>query len=386
MIHMSTELILWIKKILILVAILAIGYILYVIQSLILVLLISSFITILITPLIDLMEQRRIHASITIIGIYLIIIIIGSIVAWTIIPIIITYVSDTVSTVIRWANEAQMTYTSQWIHWFGFNPYIEKTILFLFNESNIDHTLSFIRDNAGNIQSVITKQLSSLTTGGFSILSSVGGVFFNWILIAIMTFSMAIERRNIGKFILDIIPDTIEWYIVEHYKEIQGTLNAWIKAMLILSLSIFFITYVGLTLVEVIGEFDTGRTFTLALISGVMEFIPYIGPMIALIPALIIGLGISWKAAIIITILYIIIQQVENNFLVPYVMSKSLDLSPFLVFVVMIAWATIGGILGIILAVPIAAICRVIYISYKKNRSKNTSHVEIMNSRKTKKI
>ena len=107
--------------------------------------------------------------------------------------------------------------------------------------------------------------------------------------------------------------------------------------MLILSLSIFFITYVGLTLVEVIGEFDTGRTFTLALISGVMEFIPYIGPMIALIPALIIGLGISWKAAIIITILYIIIQQVENNFLVPYVMSKSLDLSPFLVFVGMIA-------------------------------------------------
>ena len=68
-----------------------------------------------------------------------------------------------------------------------------------------------------------------------------------------------------------------------------------------------------------------------------MEFIPYIGPIIALIPALIIGLGISWKAALAITILYIIIQQVENNILVPYVMSRSLELSPFLVFVVMIA-------------------------------------------------
>jgi predicted PurR-regulated permease PerM len=106
--------------------------------------------------------------------------------------------------------------------------------------------------------------------------------------------------------------------------------------MLVLSFSIFFITYVSLTLVELVFGFDTDRTFTLALIGGVMEFIPYIGPIIALIPALIIGLGISWKAALIITILYIIIQQVENNFLVPFVMSRSLDLSPFLVFVVMI--------------------------------------------------
>jgi predicted PurR-regulated permease PerM len=136
--------------------------------------------------------------------------------------------------------------------------------------------------------------------------------------------------------------------------------------MLILSFSIFFITYVSLTLVEFIFGFDTGRTFTLALISGVMEFIPYIGPLLSLIPALIIGAGISWQVALAITILYLIIQQVENNILVPYVMSRSLDLSPFLVFVVMIAGATLGGILGIILAVPIAAIGRVIYMSYRK--------------------
>lgn len=147
---------------------------------------------------------------------------------------------------------------------------------------------------------------------------------------------MAIERKSIGKFILEILPANIEHYLIRHYKEIQSTLNAWIKAMLILSFSIFFITYIGLTLIEVIFNFDTNRTFTLALISGVMEFIPYIGPFVALIPALIIGLGISWKAAFVITILYIIIQQIENNFLVPYVMSRSLDISPFLVFVVML--------------------------------------------------
>lgn len=383
---MSTELITWVKKILILASILLAGYLLYLIESLVLVLVVSSFITILISPLIDMMEKRRIHASLTIIWVYLIIIIIGSVVVGTIIPIIITYVTDTVTTVITWANEAQSIYAIHWIQWFNLSPYIERTILFLFNDSNIEHTLSFIRDNAGNIQSVITGQLSTLTSGGFSILSSVGGVFFNWVLIAVMTFSMALERRKIGNFILEVMPDDIESYLIGHYKEIQTTLNAWIKAMLILSFSIFFITYISLTIIEIIFGFDTNRTFTLALIGGVMEFIPYIGPIIALIPALIIGLGISWKAALIITILYISIQQVENNFLVPFVMSRSLDLSPFLVFVVMIAWATLGGILGIILAVPIAAICRVIYINYQKNRNWTQSKKELQEIQKIKKV
>lgn len=85
-----------------------------------------------------------------------------------------------------------------------------------------------------------------------------------------------------------------------------------------------------------------------------MEFIPYVGPLIALIPAAIIGLGISWEVSIAIMILYLLIQRVENDFLVPYVMSKALNLSPILVFIVMMAGASLGGILGIILAVPIA--------------------------------
>ena len=91
-----------------------------------------------------------------------------------------------------------------------------------------------------------------------------------------MTFLMTLERKTIGKFILDIMPDNIEIYLISHYKEIQTTLNSWIKAMLLLSFSIFFITYISLTLVELIFNFDTNQTFTLALISGVMEFIPYV--------------------------------------------------------------------------------------------------------------
>lgn len=104
-----------------------------------------------------------------------------------------------------------------------------------------------------------------------------------------------------------------------------------------------------------------------------MEFVPYIGPILSVIPAIIIGLGISWEATMMILILYIIIQQTENNILVPYIMSKNLDISPLFVFVIMLFGATLGGILGIIVAVPIAGIIKVLYtdiIDRKKKRGR----------------
>jgi len=340
---------------------------------------ISWFITILITPLADKWEKYHIPAWMTVIGIYVIIFLLGSIVIGTLIPIVINYVTDTANLVINWVNTAQNIYMTQGISGFHFHPYIERLILLILWENNIEHTLDIIKQNAGNIQSIITTQIKSLTSGGISIVSAVGGVVANWSLIAVMTFMMVLERKQVGNFILSMAPKNIDIYLHDHYHQIQHVTTAWMKAMIILSLSIFVITYIWLLTLETIFDFDTGRTFTLAIIGGIMEFIPYVGPIIALIPALIIGLGISWKVAGIITILYIIIQQIENNFLVPKVMSRSLDLSPILVFIVMLMGATLWGILGIILAVPIAGVARVIYGEYQK---KSKSHLTQENQEK----
>lgn len=155
-------------------------------------------------------------------------------------------------------------------------------------------------------------------------------------MIGITTFFIIIERNSIGQLFLNLTPNHLEGYIRKMYKKIQLVCISWIKATAILSFSIFALTYIGISLVEMIFGFKTESTFTLAIISGIMEFIPYIGPILSVIPAMIIGLGISWETTIILLIVYIIIQQTENNFLVPYVMSKNLDISPLFVFIVML--------------------------------------------------
>ncbi len=380
---MNAEIITWIKKIFILLFIIGILYILYTLSSLVLIIVIAGFITILINPLAEKGERYNIPAWMSVIGVYIVIFFLWSIVIGTLIPIIIDYVTNTVTIITNWVNTAQSVYTREGLSGFHFHPYIERTIRLVFWEANIEHTLNIIKQNAGNIQSMITNQISSLTSGSISIVSAVGGVVANWAFIAIMTFFMVLERRKISNLLLSLAPAHFDIYLKNHYRSVQNVCNSWIKATLILSVSIFVVTYLWLSLLEFmlntdflqnllnIEPFQIENKFSLALIGGIMEFIPYIGPLIALVPAAIIGLGIWWEVALAITILYLIIQRIENDFLVPYVMSKALDISPLFVFIIMIAWASLGGILGIILAVPIAWVAKVIYTEYqdKKNSS-----------------
>lgn len=91
-----------------------------------------------------------------------------------------------------------------------------------------------------------------------------------------------------------------------------------------------------------------------------MEFIPYVGPFLALLPALAIVAGMGMTPVVSVLILYIIIQQAENNIIVPMVMSKTLSLPPFLIILVMTVMASLFGIAGILLAIPFAAILQIL--------------------------
>lgn len=99
-----------------------------------------------------------------------------------------------------------------------------------------------------------------------------------------------------------------------------------------------------------------------------MEFIPYIGPLLALLPALAIAAGMGFVPVVVIFVLYIAIQQAENNILVPLVMSKSLDISPFLILAVMAIGASLFGLVGILLAIPFAALLKMATVDWIATR------------------
>ena len=136
----------------------------------------------------------------------------------------------------------------------------------------------------------------------------------------------------------------------------------WVRGQLLLGASIFVATSIGLTILTVIGFSEFGQfTLVLALIAGLLEFVPIIGPIIAAVPAILIGLSISFPAAVAAAFLYTAIQQLENNFLVPKVLGDAIELHPAVMILALVVGGALFGIGGAILAAPVVASGRDLY-------------------------
>ncbi len=143
---------------------------------------------------------------------------------------------------------------------------------------------------------------------------------------------------------------------------LSGVGGSWVRGQLILGAAVFAATVIGLTILTFIGFSEFGSfTLILALIAGVLEWFPIIGPVIAAIPAILIGLSISPAAALAAVILYTGIQQLENHLLVPKVMGDAVDLHPAVIIMSLVVGGALFGIGGAILAAPIVAIGRDLY-------------------------
>lgn len=136
----------------------------------------------------------------------------------------------------------------------------------------------------------------------------------------------------------------------------------WVRGQLLLGVAIFLATVVGLTALNLAGFREFGTfTLVLALIAGVLEWFPIIGPIVAAVPAILIGITISPAAAIAAVVLYTAIQQLENNLLVPKILGDAVQLHPAVLIVALVAGGALFGIGGAILAAPVVAAGRDLY-------------------------
>jgi predicted PurR-regulated permease PerM len=136
----------------------------------------------------------------------------------------------------------------------------------------------------------------------------------------------------------------------------------WVRGQLLLGVAIFLATVVGLTALTLVGFREFGSlALVLALIAGVLEWFPIIGPIVAAVPAILVGISISPAAAIAVAVLYLAIQQLENNLLVPKILGDAVELHPAVLIVALVVGGSLFGIGGAILAAPVVAAGRDLY-------------------------
>jgi predicted PurR-regulated permease PerM len=136
----------------------------------------------------------------------------------------------------------------------------------------------------------------------------------------------------------------------------------WVRGQLLLGGAIFLATVIGLTALTAVGFREFGSfTLVLALIAGVLEWFPIIVPIVAAVPAILVGISISPAAAIAVAVLYLAIQQLENNLLVPKILGDAVELHPAVLIVALVVGGALFGIGGAILAAPVVAAGRDLY-------------------------
>lgn len=357
-------------KFLIIISILAMLGFLYLQLNILKILFFSSFLLVLFSPFLNKMNKRKIPDVVWIFIIYLFFILFLLVSFFAIIPIFMeqTYLlADFLSKKMEILDQA---YKIWWIEWLWLNDTILRYILPLIENVNLDTLLNALKNNFASISQFIASNLWNIATTSTWFVLSVWNLLFQIAMIFVFNFFMVLERKNIKKFFYEIIPSVLSKYLESRETKIVNSLYDWLKWQFFLAIIMFFIVFISLTILSFFG-IDLENNFTLAIIAGLMEFIPYLWPILALLPALAIAFGLGFDTVLVILWLYLVIQWCENNILVPYIMSKSMDLSPFLVLLMMAIWASVAWIVWIILAVPLSAIIQIFvrdYLKFKKKK------------------
>lgn len=176
------------------------------------------------------------------------------------------------------------------------------------------------------------------------------GIFF--------TISPSLYKNGI----INLIPKRGQPKAKQVVDRLSLVLKGWLKGMMIAMVLIAVLTFIGLTIIGI------PMALALAVIAGILNFIPNFGPLMAMVPAVLLGLVDSTQTAIIVAALYILIQTLESNIITPTIQRRMINLPPALLIIAQLLMGTLSGALGIILATPLLAITMVLveelYIKY----------------------
>ena len=203
----------------------------------------------------------------------------------------------------------------------------------------------------------------SISQGAFSSFSLVFGGALSFILIIVLSFYLAVQEDGVGKFLRAVTPLKHEKYIASLWKRSQTKIGLWMQGQLLLALLVMVLVYLGLLLIGI------PHALLLAVLAGVLEIIPLFGPVIAAIPALFVAFAFGGlSTALVVMGLFLIIQQFENHLIYPLVVKKVVGVPPMVSIIALLIGGQLAGFLGIIIAVPVAAVLMELLADYEEHK------------------
>lgn len=290
-------------------------WVIYLIKDLLLMLFVSLILMSALTPLVVFLHKFKVPKALSIGLTYIIIIVAVSLFVTIITKPLIEESNNLITTFPVYANQ-------------------------LFDALNID-------------KSVLQSEIGSFSKNIFSITLTLFDNLLTIIFLLVVTFYLLLERDDLVKRISALFlkrEEKARKLIVQ----IEQKLGAWLRGQLLLSVIIGLVSYIGLMILNI------PYALPLALLAGIFEIIPVIGPIISAIPAVLIALTVSPILGLIVAGMYFVIQQLENHLIVPQVMRRAVGLNPLVVILAIAIGSRILGFAGALLAVPLAVVIQII--------------------------
>jgi predicted PurR-regulated permease PerM len=164
-----------------------------------------------------------------------------------------------------------------------------------------------------------------------------------------MVFLWLVERPRIQRYSLAFLPAEQRAGARTAWNDVELRLGLWVRGQLTLMAAMGVMTGIAYGVLGVPGA------LLLALIAAITEAIPIVGPLLGAIPAVLVAATVSPELALIVAGIYVVLQFVEGNILVPIVMRNAVGISPLLILISLLIGAAAGGLIGAFLAVPVAA-------------------------------
>jgi predicted PurR-regulated permease PerM len=182
------------------------------------------------------------------------------------------------------------------------------------------------------------------------------------LMILLLALYLTTDGPRIARYLLAFLPPDRHEQAARATARIYERLGGWVSGQLILCVTIGVMAWIGLTVIGV------PYAVVLALIAGLMEAVPNIGPIISAVPAILVAALYSPVQALMVLVLYVVIQQLENYVIVPRVMSRAVELHPLAVLLALMVGGELMGVLGAVLAVPVTAAISVIVDEIRSER------------------
>ncbi len=204
-----------------------------------------------------------------------------------------------------------------------------------------------------SLSGYISKLSSSFLAGSsspFDVFSNTIGSVGLAVAVILSSFYLSLSKDGVERFIKVVTPPIYEERALTIYERSRRLISAWFRTQILLSLIFGFTVWIGLSIIGV------KYALLIAFLAGLFELVPFVGPFLSGALAVISALSVSTTLAIYTLIFFVIAEQFEANILVPLLNQQLVGLHPVIVIVALLIGAEVGGILGIVISVPLAGV------------------------------